>query len=275
MTAPQKIPNVLSIAGSDPSGGAGIQADLKTFGALGVYGMCVITALTAQNTRGVTGIHDVPADFVRAQIAAILDDIAVAAVKIGMLGSVQTIETIAQMLQAQMPLPIVLDPVMVAQSGDRLISDAAIEALKMHLIPMAQIITPNIPEGEVLLGRNFDGNLEEFAAALYERFGVPVLLKGGHYKGALAVDALATAEGVKIYQRPWVETKNNHGTGCTLSSALAASLAYGMALDAAVENAKNYITGALQSSARLDVGHGAGPVDHFFKFRSLNFPAGP
>jgi hydroxymethylpyrimidine/phosphomethylpyrimidine kinase len=260
-------PNVLSIAGSDPSGGAGIQADLKTFGALGVYGMSVITALTAQSTRGVSGIHEVPADFVRAQLTAIFDDIAVSAVKIGMLGSVQTIEVIAQILKSRKPRHVVLDPVMVAQSGDRLISDAAIDALVNHLIPLAQVITPNIPEAEVLLGRGFEGNLTEFAGALQVRFIVPVLLKGGHSKGAQATDALATPEGVKLYQRPWIETRNNHGTGCTVSAALAAFLARGMALDAAVENAKAYITGALQSGAFLNVGHGAGPVDHFFRLR--------
>lgn len=257
------IPNVLSIAGSDPSGGAGIQADLKTFGALGVYGMCVITALTAQNTQGVSGIHEVPADFVKAQLQAIFDDIHVFAVKIGMLGSPPAIENIAQVLKSEKPPHIVLDPVMVAQSGDILISSEAIEALKNHLIPLASIITPNIPEGEVLLGRKFSGDLKEFAQGLHDRFGVPVLLKGGHVKAEQAVDALAAEGSVKFYQQPWVETSSNHGTGCTLSSALAAFLAQGESLPKAVDSAKSYITGALEHAAHLSVGKGAGPVHHF------------
>ncbi len=257
------IPNVLSIAGSDPSGGAGIQADLKTFSALGVYGMAAITALTAQNTRGVTGVQEIPADFVIKQVQAIFDDVRVDAVKIGMAGSAPTIAALADFLRQKNPPVIILDPVMVAQSGDHLISDDAVEHLKRDLLPLASIITPNIPEAEVLLGRTFDGDMESFARDILKSGANAVLLKGGHLTGQTSRDIYLDKNGLKILECQRIKTKNNHGTGCTLSSALAAYMARGMPAHEAAQSAKNYITAALQNSGKLDVGSGAGPVHHF------------
>lgn len=256
------IPNLLTIAGSDPSGGAGIQADLKTFAALGGYGMAAITALTAQNTRGVFGIHQPPADFVRQQIQVIFDDIRVDAVKVGMAGSVETIAAIADVLQENKPPIIVVDPVMVAQSGDALLNAVEILALKEKLLPLATIITPNLPEAEVLLGRTIDNPIQ--AAQDLLKFSSAVLLKGGHADGARSDDILATPDMLITLDAPRIATKNNHGTGCTLASALAAFLAHGLSLREAARRAKHYITQALQHSDQLSVGHGHGPVDHFW-----------
>ncbi len=254
------IPNVLSIAGSDPSGGAGIQADLKTFAALGVYGMAAITAMTAQNTQGVRGFIAVPPAFLKDQLEAIFDDINVAAVKIGMLANAEIIETVADVLARYRPVHIVLDPVMIASSGDSLISAEAIDALKTHLIPLASVITPNIPEGEKLM-RKAVLDMEAAAENLLSLGAGAVLLKGGHLKGA-AVDVLANVNGIRSFEAERIVTKNTHGTGCTLSSAVAAYLARGFSLEESVESAKAYITAAITHSSELNVGHGHGPVHH-------------
>ncbi len=256
------IGNVLSIAGSDPSGGAGIQADLKTFSAFGCYGMSVITALTAQNTRGVSAVQELPAAFVTAQLESIFSDIRVDAVKIGMAGSVPTIEAIAAVLEKYNVKNIVLDPVMVAQSGDRLLSDESIAALKKHLIPLADIVTPNIPEARVLLGAELSHG-EENAKALQALGARAVLLKGGHESGEHSTDFFYDGKTVITLSARRVDTHNNHGTGCTLSSAIACGLAKGQSLSEAVQAAKEYITDALKNAYQLNVGHGHGPVHHF------------
>lgn len=261
---------VLTIAGSDSGGGAGIQADLKSIAANGCYGMSVITALTAQNTKGVFGIHPVPVDFVQQQLQVVLSDIGSNAIKIGMLFSSELIETIARELQAHLAKNIVLDPVMVATSGDKLLQDEAVEALKTQLIPMAHIITPNLPEASVLLGREITtlGELKDAAAQLSE-LGCPnVLIKGGHLEEGDCDDLLYMAETgeVRTYPVKRIETNNNHGTGCTLSSAIAAGLAKGLSVEDAVTAGKEYITGAIRSGADYTIGGGHGPVDHFYKF---------
>ena len=261
---------VLTIAGSDSGGGAGIQADLKTFAANGCYGMSVITALTAQNTQGVAGIHPVPVDFVARQLDAVLSDIGVDAVKIGMLFSPELIETVARKLKEYRIARIVLDPVMVAQSGDKLLRDDAVAALKSHLIPLAEVLTPNIPEAEVLLGRKiaaFDEMSD--AARTLARLGCRnVLVKGGHLEGAASDDSLYLGSAARIVRLPCVrvDTRNNHGTGCTLSSAIAACIAKGDDVETAVRRAKEYITGAIRAGAAYRLGHGHGPVHHFWKY---------
>lgn len=256
----------LTIAGSDSGGGAGIQADLKAFSALGVYGASVITALTAQNTRGVQGIHDVPADFVAAQMDSVFSDLAVDAVKIGMLSQPAVIEAVAAGLARHGAKRVVLDPVMVAASGDRLIAPAAIETLRRVLIPSALLITPNLPEAAALLDTEMARD-EEAAAEQGRRllaFGCgAVLMKGGHGEGADSVDLLVDASGVRRFSAPRIATRNSHGTGCTLSSAIAAGLAKGLALEDAVTAAKAYITAAIAASDTLTIGHGHGPVHHF------------
>lgn len=257
------ILNLLSVAGSDPSGGAGIQADLKTFSALGAYGMAAITALTAQNTQGVTAVHELPAAFVAQQMEAVFADIRVDAVKIGMAGSAETIDAIAAVLQKHKPRFIVLDPVMVAQSGDRLLSDDSVAALKKYLIPLATIITPNIPEANVLLSPA-SGAMEQDAKDLVKRGARAVLLKGGHMEGPISIDVFADRDSMIVLESPRIKTKNNHGTGCTLSSALAVFLARGVPLSEAARAAKDYITEALRHSEELSVGQGHGPVNHFY-----------
>ena len=258
----------LTIAGSDSGGGAGIQADLKTFSALGVYGMSVITALTAQNTRAVTGIFPVEPDFIAAQIDAVFDDIPVHAVKLGMLGGPEVIRTVAERLRHWRPRWIVLDPVMVAKSGDKLLPDEAVEALKTELLPLASIITPNLPEAAVLLGEApvSERRAMPAVAARLQGLGVAnVLLKGGHLDDGESADVLLHG-GELLWQRgPRIATKNTHGTGCTLSAAIAAGLASGLALPDAVGRAKTYITGAIEAADRLAIGHGHGPVHHFFQ----------
>lgn len=261
---------VLTIAGSDSGGGAGIQADLKTYAANGCYGMSVITALTAQNTQGVSGIHPVPVDFVARQLDAVLSDIGADAVKIGMLFSPELIETVARKLREYRVSCIVLDPVMVAQSGDKLLQDDAVEALKARLIPMAEIITPNIPEAEVLLGRKIVQSGEMFPAATeLAKFGCRnVLVKGGHLEGGDSDDCLYLGQDQRIVRLPGarLETRNNHGTGCTLSSAIAAFIAKGDGIEEAVRHAKEYITEAIRAGAAYRIGHGHGPVHHFWRF---------
>ncbi|KQO88587.1 bifunctional hydroxymethylpyrimidine kinase/phosphomethylpyrimidine kinase [Methylorubrum extorquens] len=259
----------LTIAGSDSSGGAGIQADLKTFAALRVYGASVITALTAQNTRGVQAIHDVPADFVAAQIDSVFSDLAVGAVKIGMLSRPETIRAVAEGLRRHAPgIPVVLDPVMVATSGDRLISQEAVEILRTELMPLATLITPNLPEAAALLDEAEAGHENEAVAQgrrLLARGARAVLIKGGHGEGSESADHLIAADGtLRRFAAPRIATRNSHGTGCTLSAAVAAGLARGQGLAEAVGAAKTYVTGAIRAADTVPVGHGHGPLHHFF-----------
>ena len=259
-------PIALTIAGSDPSGGAGLQADLKTFTALGVYGASVVTALTAQNTVGVSGVHKVPAEFIRAQYAAVISDLDVRAIKTGMLGDEETVATVAELL-ARCSAPVVVDPVMVATSGDVLLEPDAIASVKLKLIPLARVITPNLPEAAKLLGASVAASETEMidqARALL-RFGCgAVLIKGGHGAGEEAFDVLVDGQSVHRFVRPRIATRNTHGTGCTLAAAIAAGLARGSDLRGAVENAKEFVWQALRSGAELQIGHGNGPVDHLF-----------
>ena len=260
---------VLTIAGSDSGGGAGIQADLKTFAALGCYGMSAITALTAQNTRGVNAIHPVPPDFAAAQIAAVFEDIGTDAVKIGMLYSAELIRVVAGQLRRYAAGNIVLDPVMVAQSGDRLIESDAVTAIRDHLMPLAKIVTPNIPEAEVLTERRIRSR-EDMAAAARElaRGGSEaVLLKGGHLEAADSSDLLHLCRENRCVTLPAerIASRNTHGTGCTLSSAVAARLARGDDLETAVRRAKDYLTDALRAGAAYRIGNGHGPVHHFYR----------
>ncbi len=262
-------PVALTIAGSDSSGGAGIQADLKTFAALGVYGASVITALTAQNTRGVTAIHPVPADFVTAQLDAVFGDLAVGAVKIGMLGARATIEAIADALKRWSPPYIVLDPVMIATSGERLLAADAVDALRTKLIPAASIITPNLPEAAVLLGEplaSTDAAIESQGRRLLSLGCSFVLIKGGHGHGSESIDYLMDANSTLPLAWPRIATKNTHGTGCSLASAIAAGLAKGEGMETAVRNAKAFVSAAIASADRFAVGHGHGPVHHFHGF---------
>ena len=260
------IHNVLSIAGSDPSGGAGIQADLKTFSARGVYGMAAMTALTAQNTRGVSGVHFVPTDFVVAQIEAVFADIRVDAVKIGMIGNADTTLAVAELLQRHSGIPIVLDPVMVAKGGARLLPDDAVAALVAHLLPVATHLTPNLPEAAALLSAPLatDRDTMQLQAAALGALGpAAVLLKGGHLEGEDSPDVLVTEDAAHWFTAPRLKTVNTHGTGCTLSSALAAELGKGLSDTDAVAAAKTYVSGAVAAADRLSVGHGHGPTHHF------------
>src|SRR5579871_145633 len=259
-------PSALTIAGSDSSGGAGIQADLKTFAALGVYGASVITALTAQNTMGVSGIHDVPAEFVTAQIDAVFSDLAIKAAKIGMVSQSATIQAIVAGLDRWTPEYVVLDPVMVATSGSHLLANDAIDLLRSELLPRATIITPNLPEAGALLGEpaaTDRGAIERQAHKLLGLGAQAVLIKGGHGDGAESVDYLVSANSVKTFTAPRIATRNTHGTGCTLSSAIAAGLAKGIALESAVDAAKRYVTAAIAAADSLAVGKGHGPLQHF------------
>ena len=260
----------LTIAGSDSSGGAGIQADLKTMIANGVYAMTAITALTAQNTTGVQGIFEVTPEFLEQQIDSVFTDIRPDAVKIGMVSSVGLIESIAKKLKQYEVENIVVDPVMVATSGSRLISEDAIGALKELLLPMAAVLTPNIPETEVLSGMEVKTADDMIAAAKYisETYHCAVLCKGGHQLND-ANDLLYRNGDYKWFNGKRIDNPNTHGTGCTLSSAIASNLAKGYDLDTAVERAKAYISGAL--AAMLDLGQGSGPMDHGFDFRGKGF----
>ncbi len=259
------VPKVLSIAGSDPSGGAGVQADLKTFGALGCYGMAAITALTAQNTRGVTAVHVPPADFVAAEIDAIFVDIEVDAVKIGMLANSAIVENVAARLAHWKARRIVLDPVLVATSGDSLGAPGVVEAMIDRLLPLADVVTPNLQEAGRLAGMatpDDETSMRRAGDAILARGARAVLMKGGHLEGD-ALDLLMTPAGARAYTARRVSTRNTHGTGCTLSSAIAAMLPRGLALEDAVGAAKRYLTDALLAADRLGVGSGHGPVDHF------------
>jgi hydroxymethylpyrimidine/phosphomethylpyrimidine kinase len=263
------VPVALTIAGSDSSGGAGIQADLKTFAAFGVYGASVITALTAQNTQAVSGIHEVPADFVTAQLDAVFDDLDVAAVKIGMVGQLANIEAIATALSRRTPRHVVLDPVMVATSGDRLLSADAIKRLRERLIPRASLITPNLPEAAALLGDAVAPDETAVAGQgrrLLAMGARAVLIKGGHGKGRESIDYLFRGDDMIALPAPRIATKNTHGTGCSLSSAIAAGLAKGEPLETAVRGAKIWISAAIAAADRLGIGHGHGPIHHFHQF---------
>ena len=260
------IPIAVTIAGSDSGGGAGIQADIKTFSALGGYGASVITALTAQNTRGVTMVHDAPADFVTAQIDAVYDDLNVAATKIGMLSDPAIIRAVAEGLNRYEARNIVLDPVMVATSGDMLLKPEAVGVLTRVLMPMADVVTPNLQEAAVLSGRAPARNVDEMIAQARIMLAAgarAVLVKGGHSSGSELVDVLVTQAGVERFSAQRIDTLNTHGTGCTLSSAIASGLAKGQGLEAAIAHAKSYLTGTILHSEQLDVGHGHGPVHHF------------
>jgi len=257
----------MTIAGSDSSGGAGIQADLKTFAALGVYGASVITALTAQNTQGVSAIHNVPADFVAAQMDAVFSDLDVGAVKIGMLSQAAIIKAVAQGLDRHRARNIVLDPVMVATSGGRLLADDAVEILRKLLIPRALVLTPNLPEAAALLEHapaRTEAEMEAQARALLDLGPRSVLIKGGHGDAPESVDLLVDATSVTRFADVRVATTNTHGSGCTLSSAIAAGLANGLDLKAAVREAKAYVTAAIAAADALTVGHGHGPLHHFY-----------
>jgi hydroxymethylpyrimidine/phosphomethylpyrimidine kinase len=264
------IPIALTIAGSDSSGGAGVQADLKTFAALGVYGASVVTALTAQNTQGVRAVHDAPAEFIAAQLDAVLSDLDIRAVKIGMVSRVAAIAVIAEQLRGWTGAPVVLDPVMVATSGDRLLARDAVDALRRDLFPLAAIVTPNLPEAAALLDAPLAASEAEMEAQGRRllAFGArAVLVKGGHAEGAESVDLLVRADAPLMrLSAPRIATPNTHGTGCTLSSAIAAGLAKGLALDDAVRTAKDYVSAAIAASGRLKVGSGHGPVHHFHAF---------
>jgi hydroxymethylpyrimidine/phosphomethylpyrimidine kinase len=263
------LPIALTIAGSDSSGGAGIQADLKTFAALGVYGASVITALTAQNTRGVSGVHAVPADFVTAQMDAVFGDLDIKAVKIGMVAQISTIDAVAAGLTKWSSRHVVLDPVMVATSGDHLLVPDAVDALRTRLIPRASLVTPNLPEAAALLGEPEAGDeaaIESQGRKLLAMGCAAVLIKGGHGQGAESVDYLFGAGDTVALAASRVATVNTHGTGCSLSSAIAAGLAKGQGLETAVREAKTWISGAIKEADRLGVGHGRGPIHHFHRF---------
>ncbi len=254
----------VTIAGSDSGGGAGIQADLKTFSALGVYGASVVTALTAQNTRGVQAIHDVPAEFIAAQIDSVFSDLAVSATKIGMLSQVPVIEAVASGLDRHKVGNVVLDPVMVATSGDRLLNPGAVSALRRLLFPRAALVTPNLLEAAALLDQPVAmGEDDMLAQGCLEARARAVLKKGGHGTGDTSLDLLVSPEGVVRLEAPRIDTLNTHGTGCTLSSAIAAGLAKGFPLGQAVSEAKDYVTAAIAASGRLSIGKGHGPTHHF------------
>lgn len=260
----------LTIAGSDPSGGAGIQADLKTFSACGCFGTSAIVAVVDENTVGVTGVHPVPVEFVVGQIRSVLDDIGADAIKIGMLHSSELIRAVKETLAGYAIRNIVLDPVMVATSGDALLQRDAVATLRDELIPCARVITPNIPEAELLLGERLtrQEELPDAAQRLSRDGRVSVLLKAGHLQDNMLTDIFYNAETDRILplRSPRVETVNTHGTGCTLSSAFAAFLARGFELDEAATRAKEYIAAAIAAGARYEIGHGHGPVHHFFNF---------
>lgn len=260
-----EYPRVLSIAGSDSSGGAGIQADLKTFSALGCYGMTAITALTAQNTCGVRAIHGVPPQMLRDQIDAVMEDIGADAVKIGMLHAPEIVRTVAAAIDRHALKNVVFDPVMVATSGAVLIDNAALDVLVRELFGRVTVITPNLDEAALLVGRplNSAQDMEQAALALLDKGARAVVLKGGHLPGATVQDLLVTNTGEKLWmQAPRIDTFNTHGTGCTLSSAIAAHLALGASLVEAVQRARTYVREALQAGAQVHVGQGSGPLNH-------------
>ena len=261
------IKNVLTIAGSDPSGGAGIQADLKAFAANGVYGMAALTALTAQNTQGVKGIELVPPPFVKAQIDAVFGDVRVDAVKIGMIATADIAAAVAEALSDRQDVPVVLDPVMVAKGGAPLLEEDAMEALRTVLVPCATVLTPNLPEAGRLLQKPQASDRTEMAeqARARTKLGPDVaLVKGGHLEAQESPDALWDGDKLHWFEGTRTATKNTHGTGCTLSAALAAQLAKGLTPRGAVAEAKRYVSGAIAAADQQTVGHGHGPVHHFY-----------
>lgn len=261
------IPRILSIAGTDPSGGAGMHADIKTFSAMKTYAMSVVTAVVAQNTQGVRAFKAMDANFVADQIDAVFEDINVDAVKIGMVANAAIARVIAERLVYHRANNIVVDPVMVAKSGDLLLEQDAIEFIRDVLVPMAAIITPNLPEAAVLLDIKPQwslGEMRRYAPDILELKCRSVLLKGGHLNGATSPDIFCDRHGVVELEAPRIATKNDHGTGCTISAAIAALLPTTPLVDA-VRFAKHYLTGALAASSKLEVGHGHGPVHHFYK----------
>ena len=269
------IPIAVTIAGSDSGGGAGLQADLKTFSALGVYGASVVTGLTAQSTMGVQAIEAVSPGFVAAQLASVFDDLSVDAVKIGMLAQAGIVDVVAASLRRTGHRPV-LDPVMVATSGDRLIDEAAVARLRSGLLPLARLLTPNLPEAAALLGEAVAADEDGMAGQARRLLALgpdAVLIKGGHAGGPESVDLLADLDGVRRFAASRIATASTHGTGCTLSSAIAARLAQGAKLDEAVGDAKRYLTAAIAAAGRLRVGRGHadgrghGPVDHFHAWR--------
>ncbi|MGV8092110.1 MAG: bifunctional hydroxymethylpyrimidine kinase/phosphomethylpyrimidine kinase [Mangrovibacterium sp.] len=261
---------VLTIAGSDPSGGAGIQADLKTMSACGCFGMSAITAVVDENTIGVTGVHPVPVAFVQGQIRSVLDDIGADAIKIGMLHSSELIFAVKQTLSSYSIRNLVLDPVMVATSGDKLLQDEAIDSLKNELIPQVRLITPNIPEAEILLGEKISSQQELplVAKKLSCNGKVSVFLKAGHLTDENLIDVFYNAETDEILelQSKRISTRNTHGTGCTLSSAVASFLAHSLSLNDAIRQAKEYISQAILYGSQYEIGKGHGPVHHFYQF---------
>lgn len=270
----KKYPCILSIAGSDCSGGAGIQADLKTISALGGYAATAITAITVQNTTGVRAIHAVPPLYVRGQIEVVMEDIRPEAVKIGMINDVEIVKVIADCLRRYRPRFVVFDPVMVSTSGHKLIEDSAISALTRELMPLSSLITPNLKEAEVLTGHPIN-NVEEMRAAAPEllKFGCEaVLLKGGHLEGGKMCDVLQMAgeDEPHLFVSDKIESKNTHGTGCTLSSAIATFLALGYDMPQAVERAKAYVTGGINAGKDVHIGEGHGPLNHFYEPVPMN-----
>ena len=267
-----KYNTVLTIAGSDSGGGAGIQADIKAISAMGCFASSAITAITAQNTLGVDAVHPVPLDILAAQIDAVLSDIGTDAIKIGMLHSVEVVSLVADKIEQYGITNVVLDPVMVSTSGHKLIEDNAIEIMKNRLIPLARVITPNLPEAEILSGCTITAQQEfpQIATLLSHNNSTSVLLKAGHLNGDTLTDYFYNAEDGSMTLLPSkrVDTRNTHGTGCTLSSALAAALARGESLTEAAISAKRYIEQAIITGAKYDIGHGHGPVNHFFALNS-------
>lgn len=265
------IANVLSIAGSDPSGGAGIQADIKAISANGAFAMAAITGLTAQNTQGVSGVYLVPPSFVCDQIAAVFADIRVDAVKIGMVANAEIARSIADALRSYPDLPVVLDPVMIAKGGASLLDDDAVATLRDTLLPLATVLTPNLPEAAHLLGASVATNRDEMVEQATALMGLgpdTILLKGGHLASDESPDCLVTDVGLCWFDGARISTKNTHGTGCTLSSALAAQMAKGKALTDAVAAAKSYVARAIADADQLSVGAGHGPTHHFSSFYS-------
>lgn len=258
---------VLTIAGSDSGGGAGIQADIKTITLNGVYAMSVITALTAQNTLGIKGIHNIPSDFLKLQLDAVFEDIFPDAVKIGMTSSAEIISVIAEKLNYYKAKNIIIDPIMLSTSGSKLLNDNAVFALKEKLLPLASLVTPNIPEAEALAEISIKNTDDMFCAAkiIYEKYSSPVLIKGGHSVNN-ANDLLYDGKNCRLFEGKRINNPNTHGTGCTLSSAIAANLAKGFDLCDAVQNAKEYISGAI--SSMLNLGKGSGPLNHAFDLQS-------
>ena len=260
----RKVPTALTIAGSDSGGGAGIQADLKTFAALGVYGTSALTAITAQNTVGVTAVHEIPAGVIAAQIEAVISDIGADAVKTGMLSSSAIVEVVARELRRHGVERLVVDPVMIAKSGDALLKQEAVEALRTRLVPLAAVVTPNIPEAEVLTGMTITSQ-EDMRRAARQILGMGargVVVKGGHLEGP-ATDLFYDGSDFHEFTAPRIDTVNTHGTGCTFASAIAAGLAQGLPVIDAVAQAKEYVTEAIRQS--FPIGQGHGPLNHFFR----------